>query len=143
MGGINVNRWLGGGIVAAIAIFVMEGVASVFYMDDMEASLAALGIAMEMTASSWILAVSVSLLGGLALVFFYAAARPRFGPGPRTAIIMATAYWFGGMLIHVLGYEMIGIYPTGMLAQWGIIGLVELNVAALLGGWIYREEGGS
>ncbi len=87
-----------------------------------------------------LLTVVVSLLVGLTLVFFYAAARPRFGPGAKTAIIVAVALWFGGSLINLIGYGMIGLYPMGMLAIWGVQGLVEMVVASLVGGWIYREE---
>lgn len=140
MGGINVARWLASGFAAAVIIFLMEGIASVFYMEEMEASLEALGIAMEMSASNWILAILVSLILGMVIMFFYVAARPRFGPGPKTAILSATVLWFGGTLLSLIGYQMIGLYPTGMLVGWGVVGLVEMNLAALVGGWIYREE---
>jgi len=143
MGGINVGRWLSGGVAAAVVTFLVEGFAAVFYMEDMEASLEALGIAMEMTTRSWILAIMVSLILGLVLVFFYAAARPRFGPGPMTAVKVAVALWFGGYLLTAIGYEMVGIYPTGMLVMWGGVGLVELILAGLVGGWIYREAEGA
>ena len=140
MGGINVARWLASGFAAAVIIFLTEGIASVFYMEEMEASLEALGIAMEMSASNWILAILVSLILGMVIMFFYVAARPRFGPGPKTAILSATVLWFGGTLLSLIGYQMIGLYPTGMLVGWGVVGLVEMNLAALVGGWIYREE---
>ncbi len=52
---------------------------------------------------------------------------------------MAVALWFGGWLPSLIGYGMIGLYPTGLLIQWAIVGLVELALAALLGGKIYRE----
>ncbi len=140
MGGINVARWLASGFAAAVIIFLTEGIASVFYMEEMEASLEALGIAMEMSASNWILAILVSLILGMVIMFFYVAARPRFGPGPKTAILSATVLWFGGTLLSLIGYQMIGLYPTGRLVGWGVVGLVEMNLAALVGGWIYREE---
>jgi hypothetical protein len=81
----------------------------------------------------------VSLIVGFALVFFYAAARPRFGPGPKTAVIVAVALWVGGYLLNLLGYRMIGLFPAGMLVLWGAIGLVEMILAGILGAWIYRE----
>jgi len=108
-------------------------------MGDMEAALTAHNLAFEMSASAWVLTVAMSLIGGLTLMFFYVAARPRFGPGPRTAVIVGVALWFGGTLLALIGYHMIGLYPTGMLLLWGCQGLVELIVAALVGGWIYRE----
>jgi hypothetical protein len=140
MGGINVNRWLAGGVAAGILIWVMEGITSMLlYMDDMEAALTAHSLSMELSAGVMVLTVVVSLIAGLTLIFFYAAARPRFGPGPKTAVIVAVGFWFGGWLLSLIGYQMIGLYPTGLLIQWGIVGLVELILAALLGGVIYRE----
>lgn len=139
MGGINTQRWLAGGVVAGIVMWLIEGGASVLYMDDMEAALAAHNLSMEMTAAVWTLTILVSLIAGLVLVFMYAAMRPRFGPGPRTAVIAAIALWFGGYLLSLIGYGMTGMYPGRMLAVWGTIGLAEMIIAGLLGGWVYRE----
>lgn len=141
MSGINVGRWLAGGVVAGLVIWLIEGAASVLYMDDMRAALDAHGITFEMSAAMWVLSILVSLLLGLALVFFYAAARPRFGPGPRTAVIVAVGLWVAGYLLSLIGYYMLGLYPGGMLVLWGVIGLVEMIVAAVAGAWIYREGG--
>jgi len=44
-------------------------------------------------------------------------------------------------LLSLIGYNMIGLYPKSMLTLWGLIGLIELIVAANVGGWIYREAG--
>jgi hypothetical protein len=71
MGGINVGRWLAGGVLAGIVTFVIEGIASVSYMEEMEAALAARGLSMEMTGVIWVLTILVSLILGLVLVFFY------------------------------------------------------------------------
>jgi hypothetical protein len=139
MGGINVTRWLAGGFVAGIVMWLIEGVASMFYMEEMQASLDALGLKMEMTAGMWVTTVLVSLIAGLVIVFFYAAARPRFGAGPRTAIIVAVGLFLGGYLLSLIGYGMMGMFPTRLLVTWGVIGLVETILVSLAGAWVYRE----
>lgn len=139
MGGIHVGRWLAGGLAAGALVWVLEGLASTLYLADMQAALEAHGLSMEMGAGAIGLSLAASLIAGLVLVFFYAAARPRFGPGPRTAAIVAIAYWLGGYVLSLFGYQMLGLFPSGMLVLWGTVGLVELLLAALLGGWIYRE----
>lgn len=53
---------------------------------------------------------------------------------------VAVALWLGGYLLSIIGLGMMGIYPTGMLVMWAAVGLVEMILAALLGGWIYRES---
>lgn len=139
MGGINIRRWLLGGIVASAVIFILEGIASSFYMESMERAMQALGLSMEMSATTWILAITVSLLTGLMLIFFYAAVRPRFGPGPKTAFLVAIALVFAGYLPTLIGYHMMGIFPDDLLLHWLLIGVVEMIVATLAGAWLYRE----
>lgn len=139
MGGINVGRWIGSGVAAGIFIWVAEGAASLMYMDAVTAALAAHGLAMEMNGGTLALTFVVSLLAGLVLMFFYAAARPRFGPGPASAVKVAVALWCGGFLISLIGYGMVGLYPPGILVIWAFVGLTELIFAGLIGSWIYRE----
>ena len=139
MGGINVTRWLAGGVVAGIVMWVIEGASSMLYMEEMETVMEGLGLSMEMTAGSWVMTILMSLLTGLVLVFFYAAARPRFGPGPKTAVTVAVALFLGGMLVQLMGYGMMGLFPTRLLLIWGGIGLVEMIVVSLAGAWVYRE----
>jgi hypothetical protein len=52
---------------------------------------------------------------------------------------VAVVLWCGGYLLSLVGYQAVGMYPTGMLVMWGIIGIVEMIIAALVGGWIYKE----
>jgi hypothetical protein len=54
-------------------------------------------------------------------------------------VIVAVVFWAGSYLVSLLGYGMLGLFPAGMLLMWAVIGLVEIILAALLGGWIYRE----
>lgn len=139
MGNINVSRWLAGGFAAGALIWVLEGAASVLYMDQMEAALAAHSLSLEMSPGVMAATIAVSLLMGLALVFFYALARSRMGPGPRTAVTVAVALFAGSTLIALIGYRMLGLFPDRMLVTWGIIGIGEMILGGLLGGWIYRE----
>ncbi|MBT8397295.1 MAG: hypothetical protein HKO65_06610 [Gemmatimonadetes bacterium] len=140
MGGINIGRWLAGGIAAAVVTFLMEGLWSTMYMEQAEAAMANLGLTMDMTGATWVLAIVVSLILGMALVFFYAMARPRFGPGPLTAIKVTVAFWIGGYLLQLIGYHMAGFYPGSLLVMWGWQGLVSMVLATVVGGWIYKEE---
>ena len=139
MGGINVKRWIVGGVVAGLFIFIVEGAASTLYVKDMEAAMTAHNLAMAMGAGQVVLALVLSLVSGLMAAFLYAVARPRFGPGPRTAVIMGVALFVGSYLLTFLGYRMMGLFPGAMLVLWGIISLVEIVLATLLAGAIYRE----
>ena len=84
MGGINVGRWLAGGFAASVVTFLMEGLWSSMYMEQVEAAMANLGLPMDMTGMNWVLAIVVSLIFGFTLVFLYAVARPRFARSPSS-----------------------------------------------------------
>ncbi|MBI2839978.1 MAG: hypothetical protein HYX75_16820 [Acidobacteria bacterium] len=140
MMGINIGRWLAGGLVAGLVGWIIEGVAGTTYTRDVQSALEAHNLPMDMSASVFILSVVASLIEGLTLVFFYAVARVRFGPGPRTAVIVAVTLWIGGNLLSLFGYQIIGLFPLRVLLMWGAIGLAKMILAALVGGWIYRES---
>jgi hypothetical protein len=140
MSGINLKRLLLSAVAAGFVIWLIEGAGAVMlYMEIMEARLAELGLSMQMSGSVMAITIGVSLITGFSIMFFYAAVRPRFGPGPRTAILVAVVLWLGGYFLSLVGYYLAGIYPSHLLVQWGAVGLVEMMLAALLGGWIYRE----
>jgi hypothetical protein len=137
---INTPRWLAGGVVAGIVLWLLESAASLLYINDMQTALRAHGLNIEYAPSLWVMSIGLSLLVGLALVFFYAASRPRFGPGPRLAVIVACALWLGMYVPSLIGYDMIGLYSRRLLGLWGVVGLAEMIVANLIGAWIYRES---
>lgn len=139
MKGLNVNRLVAGGFVAGILIWLLEGAASFLYMNELQAVLEARGLGAEISLKAVVLSILVSLIVGFTLVFFYAAVRPRFGPGPQTALIVAVALFLVTYVVLLIGYEMLGIFPGRLLFLWGVIGLVEMVLAALVGGWIYSE----
>ncbi len=139
MGGINGGRLLAGAAAAGALIWLLEGAFGLLYADQMTAILGGHGLGMEMSPSTIALTLAVSLLAGLSVVFFYALARPRLGPGPRTAVTVAIGLWVGGWLVALIGYRMIGLYPVRLLVMWGATGLLEMILAGVLGAWVYRE----
>jgi hypothetical protein len=140
MGGIHVRRWLAAGTAAGLLRWLLEGASSMLYMPALMASLETHNLAVSTTVTGNMLHAVVSLIAGMTLVFFYAAARPRFGPGPRTAVLVAIAAWAGGYLLALIGYQILGLFPPALLLTWGATGLIEMILAGLVGGWIYRED---
>lgn len=140
MGGIDTKRWLLGGLAAGVLIWLIEGLASMLYMEDMKAAMEPHGLSMDMSAGAFVIASIVSLLAGLTIVFIYAMARARLGPGPRTAVVAGVAFFLGSTLVSILGWSMLGLFPARMLVTWAVVGLVEVVLAALLGGYVYKEK---
>jgi uncharacterized membrane protein len=140
MGGIDTKRWLLGGLAAGVLIWLIEGVASMLYAADMQAAMTAHNLSVEMSAGALVTSILMSVLTGLVIVFIYAMARARLGPGPRTAVVAGVAFYLGSTLLCLLGWGMLGLYPARMLVTWAVMGLVEVVLAALLGGFVYREK---
>lgn len=140
MKGINLNRVILGGVAAGLLIWLLEGVSSMFYATDLQAAMTAHNLSMEIGASTVVLSIVVSLMLGFVLVFFYAAVRTRFGPGPKTAACVAIALWCGGHLLSLIAYQMFGLFPVKILVLWAVVGLVEMILAASLGAWLYKES---
>jgi hypothetical protein len=140
MGGINVSRWIGGGVVAALVIYLIEWfMGAKVWMSAVSARLSELGLSTAMTPRTFLAYGIICLLVGLVLIFFYALARTRLGPGPRTAVIVSIAMFLGGYLPGLIDYNIIGLYSSDLLVKWGVQGVLETIVAGVLGAWVYKE----
>ena len=62
-----------------------------------------------------ILTLLVYVLVGIATVWLYAAIRPRYGPGPRTAAIAGFVIWLVTYAAHVQWGTAISLFSTGAL----------------------------
>ncbi len=78
------------------------------------------------------------LASGVLIAFLYAAMRPRFGPGPKTAVIAALVQW---LVLHMTfaSHVVDGVFPASTLAVAGGLELVSAVAGGLLAGKLYRE----
>lgn len=139
MGRINWGRVILGGVMAGLIIAAADWLAQTTVASGFAQRSAALGLRVEGLAIT--IFIIFAFLQGIIAVWLYAAIRPRYGPGPKTAVIAGATLW---ILMGLMGWA----YPTGMdlvtrteyvqLAAWT---LVEYVVATLVGAWLYREEG--
>lgn len=84
--------------------------------------------------------IGVPIVVGFLLAWLYAAIRPRFGPGPKTAVYAALVVWLCGFLFYsdgLLTGEVTG--ATYVIAAFAalVLNIIVANVAAFM----YREEG--
>jgi hypothetical protein len=85
--------------------------------------------------------VAATFVVGVTAVWLYAAIRPRYGPGPRTAICAGIAVW---ILAHLWSGVYLGAGFTGLITPrlaWLPVpwGLIEAPLGTLVGAWLYRE----
>jgi NhaP-type Na+/H+ or K+/H+ antiporter len=83
----------------------------------------------------------LGLVTGIAAVWGYAAMRPRFGAGPKTATYAALLIWVVGYLIPDVFQVVSGLVPLTMMVTMVVVGLVEIIVATVAGAYLYKEPG--
>jgi hypothetical protein len=139
MGKINNGRVILGGLVAGLVINVGEFLLNaVILAKRWESAMQALNKKMEEAAIPYFILGGFFL--GVAAVWVYAAMRTRFGPGPGTAICAGLVAWGLAYLYPTIGFMALRIFPTDLLLIGTFWGLVELPIATLVGGWLYKEE---
>ena len=139
MGQINWSRVVLGGLIAGLVMNVSEFIMTVPALGtQMQAELARHSLP-PMGASVATYYTVMAFVVGTLTVWLYAAIRPRYGPGPKTAICAGLTVWFLGPLRSRLGHATMGVFSTRLMVLAVVWGLVEMSVAALAGAWFYRE----
>jgi hypothetical protein len=90
------------------------------------------------TAGFLLLQIGLDLVEGISILWLYAAIRPRYGAGAKTALMAAFAWWF----IVTLGdatWCSFGFLPPRTVIPLMIGTLPALILATLAGARFYRE----
>jgi hypothetical protein len=140
MGRINVGRVLIAGLVAGVVSdalgYLVDGVLLAQRWTD---GMLALGHS-ELAPDQWIWLNLLGLVAGIVLIWIYAAIRPRFGAGPKTAILAGLAVWIVGSLIPNLSFMWIGgLFSRHLTAYTTAGALIEILAGALAGAALYKE----
>ena len=136
---MNYARIILGGLVAGIVLNIGE-----FLLNDvvlgaqMKAEFARLNLP-DPGTPFMVVAVLMTFALGILLVMLYAMIRPRYGPGPKTAICAASIVWFVNCVYCGIIYTLL----LGFAMKFFVIGLVwcfiEYTLAAIAGAWVYKE----
>ena len=138
MGKVNWGRVLLGGLAAGLVIDLSEYVLNTFvWAAQNAAALEALNI--QMRANAIPIYLTEGLLRGIAAVWVYAAARPRYGAGAKTATITALGVWVFSYVLPNLDSFATGLFSGRLLCLWTIAGLPEIIVASVVGAALYKE----
>ena len=139
MGRINMVRVLLGGLAAGVVINFGE-----FFLNtkviaaDMNGFLAKLGLPEPGGGEiRWFVLFGFAL--GIVVTWMYAAIRPRFGPGPKTAIYAGLIAWLLCAVYPTLFFLVLGMMTNASLHTTIVWELVEIPLAAVVGAWLYTE----
>jgi hypothetical protein len=139
---MNVARILAGGAIAGLIMNVGEAALHAGVLgNDAEQLYKTLNVPPPSPAANLPVLIGATFLTGFVAIWLYAAIRPRFGPGPRTAMIAGLTVW---ILSHVwsgvyLGNGYAGIIPDRLAWLPVIWGFFEATLATLAGAALYKE----
>ena len=137
----NRVRVLLGGLLAGLIINVVEYITNgVVLRESWGKAMQALGKPAALSVGAIVIFNIWGFLLGIAAVWLYAAIRPRYDAGPKTAIRAGVYAWSVAVFLANLSNYPLGIFPTRLLVISSIVALVEIVAATLVGAWLYKEE---
>ena len=140
MNKINYGRVVLGGLVAGLVLNIGEFVLNAVVLADSMKAFNAAHNFKDPGTNFIIVAVLLTFLLGIVIVLGYAAIRPRFGAGVKTAIIAALFAWFGlYFYMGIFFWLLFGISTSDCILTM-VWGLVEYVLAAIAGAWLYKES---
>ena len=139
MNQINVGGVVKGGLAAGLVMNISEFVLNVPVAgDQMNAEFAARNL--PPVATNQIAAfVTLTLVLGVLTVWLYAAIRPRFGAGPKTAITAGIFMWACTYLNVSITMGVLGINSMELVVLSIVWTLIEMILASAVGGYLYKE----
>lgn len=139
MGKTNIARVILGGLLAGLIInifeYVLNGVVFASQWDAFEKS-----IGRQMRPGAIPFFIVSAFVAGIGVVWLYAVARPRLGPGPKTAALIGVAYWFFAYAIPDANSVAANVVPGRLTVTVNLILLVGVLIASVCGAAVYKEQ---
>ena len=141
MGKINMGRVLLGGIVAGIVADILDYLVDGLWLAQRWSfDMVRLGHATAFSMKQILAFDLLGIAGGIAAVWVYAAIRPRFGAGVRTAVHAGIVVWFLAALLPNLSLMYVThLFSRGLTFYSTVGALVEIVVGTVAGAAIYKE----
>ena len=142
MSNINTGKVVTGGLLGGLVLNILDFLNNYLVVgEDFRANATRLGLdpAAAESAAGIAVWVVIDFLMGILIVWTYAAIRPRFGPGPKTAIYAGIVPWLGITLV-MHGLSQGGLFPLALWAKMTVLTLIITSVGAVAGAWAYKED---
>jgi hypothetical protein len=142
MGKINWGRVFLGGLLAGVVINIGEFLFhAVIFKEQVAEMMRSMGKdpAAVMSGNAIVVWNILGFLAGIAAVWLYAAIRPRFGAGAKTAAIAGVGFWVIYRVLGAVAEMNMGMSSSSMIVTGLVWGLVEMIIATIAGAWLYKE----
>jgi hypothetical protein len=142
MSAINTSKVIVGGLVAGLVFCAVDFVVFNYVLGaQMHAELGAISdqLVLFIDAKRAIVGgIGVDFLLGVSAIWIYAAIRPRFGAGPRTALLAGAATWFIAALAYS-SYYLNRMFSLELFCLLSLIELVSVVIGTMAGAKLYTE----
>lgn len=142
---INTGKVVVGGLAAGVVntllsypVFVM--MLGPRFNAEMDAVAPGMSAKMNEGTANMVIGIGGGFVLSILLVWLYAAIRPRFGPGPKTAAWAGLFMWACGFVFYA-GYYQMGMMSGASYMMASVAALVINIIVANVGAFIYKEEG--
>lgn len=148
MGKISWGRVVLGGMLAGIVLIVLATISTALFAGREGLSRAMHALRPSTSGiGAPIFFFSVFLILGILMTWWYAAMRPLFGPGLKTAAIAGLAVWVTVVWLGVVGFAFKNVamgqpywLPSGPMLP--MVYLVIMVASTITGAWIYKRQEG-
>ena len=143
---INWVRVVLGGVLAGLVLILLTGLSTVLFLGQQVLRTAALALRPSSSGFAVPLFFASIFLGlGILMILSYAAIRPRFGSGPKTAALAGFAVWFSAVWLALTGFALESLamgrpysLPAGPILP--CIYLALIVASTIVGSTVYKEE---
>ena len=144
MAKLNEKRVVLGGVAAGLVL--LAGSLVIRWASGYEAAVALFaqpGQEFPASAVDFVLYATFHLTIGISILWLYAAIRPRYGAGPRTALRAGFAGWWLAFAVQIPFQGSFMLFRSSQIG-WSVMAVfaasaVLYSVAAVAGGAVYRE----
>ena len=139
---INSGKVVSGGLLAGLVMNVFDMLWNYTLLaDDMKEMIDRMHLdpALMTDFSKAIPWIVIDFVLGVLTVWTYAAMRPRFGAGAKTAIL-AGMVPFVGITAVLYGFTAMGVFTMGMFVKSSCLAIVSMALGSVAGAWAYKEN---
>jgi len=139
---INTSKVIVGGIIGGIVANVIDFISSTYILGGMQtAAMTKLNPALAVKPLGTQIAgfLILDFVWIIATVWVYAAIRPRFGPGPKTAAYAGIASWVIGSTVAGF-FCVLGLFGSDLFVAASVVALINAIVSTMVGARFYTEE---
>jgi hypothetical protein len=146
MGKINWSRIVLGGMFSGLVLIVLSSVSTALFGRQQALRRAVDALRPSTTGiGTPVFFLSVILILGMLMTWWYAAIRPLFGPGLKTAAMAGLAMWLTAIWLGVVGFAFKSLamgepyaLPSGPMLP--VLYLVIMVASTIAGAWLYKER---